>query len=202
MLYEQDKSNPQRDRNGHSGDVRDSGCDSCHTFSAPTVSCGVHQGEVSGRYQGLTYSGCEMTGRDILAEAISGNVEGLRFTNAPYATVDGFLTGRTGQKVVFEIKHRQFRSDRYFTVMLELAKAQSLLISKDSNAQDRAIYVCIYDDEIQMYEITEETLKRPAVTMRCPVHSAEFDGSTRLKQIIMLDPKEAIWIHRRPSRTS
>lgn len=144
-----------------------------------------------------------MTGRDILAEALSGNVEGLRFTTAPYATVDGFLTGRTGQKAVFEIKHRQFPSDRYFTVMLEVAKAQSLLISKDSNGQDKAIYVCIYDDAIYMYEITEETLKRPAVTMRCPVHSAEFDGSTRLKEIIMLDPKEAIWIHRRrPSRTS
>lgn len=144
-----------------------------------------------------------MTGRNILAEAISGNVEELRFTTAPYATVDGFLTGRTGQKIVFEIKHRQFRSDRYFTVMLEVAKAQSLLLNKKSNGQDRAIYVCIYDDEILMFDITEETLKRPAVAIRCPVHSAEFDGSTRMKQIIMLDPKEAIWIHqRRPSTTS
>ena len=143
-----------------------------------------------------------MTGREIFAETISGNVADFRFTSAPYATVDGFLTGLTGQKVVFEIKHRQFPSSKYFTVMLEVAKAQSLLINKDSNGQDRAIYVCIYDDEIRMFEITEETLKRPVVTMRCPVHSAEFDGSTRLKEIIMLDPKEAIWIHRRPSTTS
>lgn len=149
----------------------------------------------------MTFSGCEMTGRDILAEAISGSVEGLRFTKTPFAPVDGFLTGRTGQKAVFEIKHRQFPSGRYFTVMLEVDKAQSLLISRDSNGQDRAIYVCIYDDEIQMFDITEETLKRPAVSVRCPVHSAEFDGSTRIKEVIMLDPKEAIWRHRRPSRT-
>lgn len=151
----------------------------------------------------MTYSGCEMTGRGIFAEAMSGSVEGLRFTSDPYATVDGFLTGVTGQKVVFEIKHRQFPSSKYFTVMLEVAKAHSLLNNKDSNGQDRAIYVCIYDDEIRMFEITEETLKRPVIMMRCPVHSAEFDGTTRNKEIIMLDPKEAIWIHqRRPSRTS
>lgn len=144
-----------------------------------------------------------MTGRDIFYDAISGRVEAIRFTDAPYATVDGFLTGRTGQKVVFEIKHRQFPSSKYPTKMLEVEKATSLLINKNSNRQDKAIYVCIFDDAIYLYEVTPDTIAKERRERRnCPVHSADFDGVMKQKEVIMLTDEEAIWIHRRPSRTS
>ena len=109
--------------------------------------------------------------------------------------VDGWLTGRTGVKAVFEIKVRDMPSNKYPDWFLETKKAEELLRVKEEGDCDKALYINFFSDGVcVIWEVTPELFKR-AQTMRLTHFTRGRYGEEYIdKGIIRLRTDEAVWV--------
>lgn len=146
----------------------------------------------------MRYDEDEERDRSLFMARFSGHIETVVWTDL-FDGVDAHITGKTGVTAVIEIKRRHMDSGRYAEYILELPKALDMLRAKEETGSDKALYVCIFDDGICMWEVTPETVRDGNVTVRPMTHytTGGYGYEYVDKEIIMLSTEDALWKGRR-----
>lgn len=142
----------------------------------------------------MTFTQAEKAGRDVWYSTVSASVEDIKFTEDPYDPVDGHLTGKTGTRVVFEIKNRDIPSLLYPSYILEEWKYRNLMIDYVKNGY-MPLYVNIFVDKIMIWDISKIDITDRIVTKNCTrTTAANYHKGETPKEVILLKPEEAVWI--------
>lgn len=142
----------------------------------------------------MRYDEDEERDRSLFMARFSGHLDTAVWTDL-FDGVDAYITGKTGVTAVIELKRRNMRMDRWEEYILERPKALDLLRAKADAGSDKALYVCIFDDGVIMWEVTEDTVRDGNVTVRPMTHytTAGYGYEYVDKEIIMLSTEEAVW---------
>ena len=142
----------------------------------------------------MLYIDDEIAGWELFSGMFGSACTGLRAAGIT-DMVDGWLTGRTGVRAVFELKVRAVPSDRYPDWILETRKAAELLRAKEEGGCDKALYVNFFSDGVcVIWEVLPEMMER-AGTMRLTHFTRARYGEEYLdKGVIMLRKDEAVWV--------
>lgn len=108
--------------------------------------------------------------------------------------VDGWLTGRTGVRAVFEIKVRDMPSDKYPDWFLETKKAEELLRAKAEGGCDKALYINFFSDGVcVIWEVVPELFERTQIMRLSHFTRGRYGEEYVDKEIIRLRTDEAVW---------
>lgn len=142
------------------------------------------------------FTKAELEGRNVWNTTLSGRIEDIKFTESKYDPVDGYLTGKTGTEVVFELKKRDINSGTYEKegYIIEKVKYDALM---DNYRKTNHIpyYVNIFNDCIKMWDIRD--LKPDFETKYCTATTAENykkGGKPKLVYLIKDKPISTIRI--------
>lgn len=133
---------------------------------------------------------------------ISGRVQDYYFTKDKYDPVDGYLTGNTGQLVVFELKNRDVPFSKYEKegFLIEKKKWLGVMGKYTENKQDQALYVNLFQDRDIAWDISK--LPEPEWDL-LPCTRRTCDGGYKRgevnKLVGKLWRKDAIWERKEPT---
>lgn len=138
----------------------------------------------------------EKKSRDAMYNDFSGITKAIRFTDTS-CRVDGYMTGRTDTRSVFENKLRDIPSDKYEGILIEKIKWDALLYYKKLTNEDLALYINIFQDKDVVWDVS--SLPEPKWKIRnCTATTAEDYGKKRVPKVVgFLKKEDALWIRDR-----
>lgn len=136
----------------------------------------------------------EKKSRDAMFQAFSAYTKAIRFTDTS-CRVDGYLTGNTGTRVVFETKLRDIPLKTYKKdgFLIEKIKWDALKHYKELTNEDKALFINILRDMDLVWDISK--LPEPKWEIRnCTLTTAEDYGKKRVPKVVgFLKLDDAIW---------
>lgn len=139
------------------------------------------------------YRKMDLDGRAIWNATTSGKCQ-IEYTEAQFDRADGYMTGSTGTRSVFEIKRRnqtasQYEKEGYY---LQEDKYQELKARKEDKGYDQALYINIFDDFVYVWRI--DNVKPKFEKRRMTRSTAEhYRDEIVWKSVALLKKDDTIW---------